>query len=53
MLINSGCVIQKENGELMVLPHDEAEEMFQNFNLKHRKLYQFRRKKELKAKAVN
>lgn len=39
MLINSGCVIQKENGELIILPHDEAKELFESLEPKHRELY--------------
>jgi epoxyqueuosine reductase QueG len=39
LLINSGCVIQKPDGEVLVLPPDEARKVFDAFPRKHRKLY--------------
>lgn len=39
ILINSGCVIQKEDGKILVLPAHEAEEIFSKMDRKHRKLY--------------
>ena len=39
ILVNSGCVIQKENGELEVYPPDEAKEKFEAMDDKHKKLY--------------
>lgn len=44
ILSNSGCVIQKPNGDIMVLPHDEAEKVFNEFPEEHRKLYTDARK---------
>ncbi|NVM03357.1 MAG: epoxyqueuosine reductase [Candidatus Helarchaeota archaeon] len=51
-LINSGCVIQKENGELVILPPDEAKEVFENMNPEHRKLYYYQGKKKLRVKTT-
>lgn len=39
MLTNSGCVIQKENGEILVLPPDDAEKIFSAMDSKYQKLY--------------
>ena len=39
LLTNSGCVIQKENGEILVLPPDGAEKTFRTMDSKHQKLY--------------
>lgn len=39
ILINSGCVLQKPGGEIIVLPPDEAQKVFDEFPRKHRKLY--------------
>lgn len=39
MLTTSGCVVQKENGEIVVLPPDEAEKLFMSLPAEHRKLY--------------
>lgn len=39
ILQNSGCAIQKPDGEVVVLPPDEAQELFDSFPRKHRKLY--------------
>lgn len=39
LLKNSGCVIQYPNGEIKVLPPEEALDTFQSFPKKHRKLY--------------
>ena len=39
ILANSGCVLQKENGDIIVLPHEEAEREFNKMNPKHQRLY--------------
>ncbi len=39
ILTNSGCVIQKENGEIAVFPPEEAEKVFEAMDLKHQRLY--------------
>ncbi len=39
LLINSGCVLQKPNGDIIVLPPDEAQKVFDSFPPEHRKLY--------------
>jgi epoxyqueuosine reductase QueG len=39
ILSNSGCVLQKENGEIIVLPYEDAERAFNEMNPKHRRLY--------------
>ncbi len=37
LLINSGCVIQKPDGEFLILPFDEAQKVFDDFRRKHKK----------------
>ncbi len=39
LLINSGCVVQKEDGEIVILPPDEAEKLFDSLEENHKKLY--------------
>ncbi|TFG18536.1 MAG: hypothetical protein EU533_07660 [Promethearchaeota archaeon] len=39
ILTNSGCVLQKENGEIIVLPPEDADKLFSKMPLKHQKLY--------------
>jgi epoxyqueuosine reductase len=39
ILTNSGCVLQKENGDLVVLPYEEAERVFNEMDPKHQRLY--------------
>ena len=39
LLINSGCVVQKPDGEILVLPPDKAQKVFDEFPRKHKKLY--------------
>ena len=39
ILTNSGCVLQKETGEIIILPHEEAERVFNEMNPKHQRLY--------------
>lgn len=39
LLINSGCVLQKPDGGIVILPPDEAQKMFDEFPRKHKKLY--------------
>ena len=51
MLLDSGCVIQKENGELVVLPPDEVKEVFENMDPKHRKLYNNQRLKKVRLES--
>ncbi|NVM30339.1 MAG: hypothetical protein HWN65_15950 [Candidatus Helarchaeota archaeon] len=48
-LKNSGCLIQEEDGDFIILPADEAKEYFESINPKHRKLYEGRKKKQLKV----
>ena len=39
LLMNSGCVIQRENGDIVVLPPDEAAEAFEKMDPVHKALY--------------
>ncbi len=39
LLVNSGCVVQKEDGEILVLSPEEAEKAFEALDEKHKKLY--------------
>ena len=39
LLINSGCVVQKEDGEIVILPPEEAEKLFDSLDENHKKLY--------------
>jgi len=39
LLKNSGCVIQRENGDIIVLPAEEAAEEFEKMDPAHRALY--------------
>jgi hypothetical protein len=39
ILKNSGCIIQKENGELVVFPPEKAKEEFEKMDPKHQRLY--------------
>lgn len=39
LLTNSGCVLQKPNGDIVVLPPDKAQKMLNEFPEKHRNLY--------------
>jgi hypothetical protein len=39
LLRNSGCVIQRENGDIVVLPPDEAAEAFDKMAPEHKALY--------------
>ena len=39
LLTNSGCIIQRENGEILVLPPDEAQRAFDEFPENHRLKY--------------
>lgn len=38
-LVNSGCVIQREDGSLEIYPPEEAKEVFESMPIKHQKLY--------------
>ena len=48
LLVNSGCVIQHEDGKLEVFPTDKAKEVFESMPLKHQRLYRKEYKKKLK-----
>lgn len=50
ILVNSGCVIQKENGELEVFPPEEAKEKFEAMDEKHKRLYFWDYKRGLNQK---
>lgn len=39
LLTNSGCVIQKEDGEIMILPPEKADKVFNAMAPKHKRLY--------------
>jgi len=39
LLTNSGCVVQKENGDTVVLPAEEAEQLFESMSPKHKRAY--------------
>jgi epoxyqueuosine reductase QueG len=39
LLMNSGCVLQKPNGDLFVLPADEAKAAFEKMDPDHKRLY--------------
>ena len=39
ILVNSGCVIQREEGNLEVFPPDKATEEFEKMPIKHQRLY--------------
>ena len=34
-----GCVIQRENGDIVVLPHEEAAKEFEKIDPAHKRLY--------------
>lgn len=40
LLTSSGCVIQREDGAMQVLPPDEAKAAFENMKPEHRELYE-------------
>ncbi len=39
ILINSGCVVQDPDGNILALPQEEAEKVFNSFPRKHKRLY--------------
>ena len=39
LLRNSGCVIQREDGDIVVLPHEQAAEEFEKMDPAHKRLY--------------
>ncbi|MHA1669353.1 MAG: epoxyqueuosine reductase [Promethearchaeota archaeon] len=39
ILVNSGCVIQNEDGSLEIFPPDKAKEVFESMPIKHQHLY--------------
>jgi len=49
-LINSGCVIQREDGSLEVYPPDKAKEVFESMPVKHQRLYYKDYKNKMKKK---
>jgi hypothetical protein len=51
ILKNSGCVIQKEDGEIAVLPPEKAKEEFEKMSPKHKRLYAKDYKKKLRKDA--
>ena len=51
ILKNSGCVVQKEDGEIIVLPPDKAKEEFEKMSSKHKRLYTKDYKEKLRKKA--
>jgi len=50
LLTNSGCVIQKEDGELVVLPPEKAKEEFEKMEPKQKRLYYKDYKKKIRRK---
>jgi len=48
LLTNSGCVLQKENGEIYVLPPEQAKEEFAKMPSKRKRLYYRDYKKRIK-----
>jgi len=56
-LVNSGCVIQREDGSLEVYPPEKAKEVFESLPAKHQRLYSkdyksiMRKKKKEKSEA--
>lgn len=50
ILKNSGCVIQKEDGELLVFPTEKAKEEFEKMDPKHKRLYYKDYKKNIRKK---
>jgi hypothetical protein len=39
LLTSSGCVLQRENGDIVVLPPDEAQKVFDKFPEEHKRKY--------------
>ena len=37
--MKSGCIVQKENGKIVVQPPEKAEEVFNAMDRKHKKMY--------------
>ena len=50
LLTNSGCVVQKEDGEMVVFPPDEAKRIFDSMNPKHKRLYYKNYKRMIRGK---
>lgn len=50
ILINSGCVIQHEDGTIEILPPEEAEKTFNAMDPKHQRLYTWDYKSKIKDK---
>ena len=49
ILVNSGCVIQDEDGKLEVFPPDKAKEVFESMPIKKQRLYYKDYKKKIKS----
>ena len=49
ILVNSGCVIQDEDGKLEVYPTDKAKEVFESMPIKKQHLYYKNYKKKMKS----
>jgi len=50
-LVNSGCVVQMEDGRLEVYPPEKAKEVFESMPAKHQRLYTRDYKRRLQKKA--
>jgi hypothetical protein len=50
-LVNSGCVVQREDGRLEVYPPEKAKEVFESMPAKHQRLYTRDYKKRMQKKA--
>ena len=52
LIKNSGCVIQKENGDYIILQADEAKEYFEQFPKKHQEKYYIKKRKKRKTHSL-
>ncbi|MFX0099626.1 MAG: hypothetical protein ACFFCS_08595 [Candidatus Hodarchaeota archaeon] len=50
MLVNSGCVLQKPDGEIIIQSAEEAQKTFESFPFEHQRLYHFKRRKKHSSK---
>jgi len=50
-LVNSGCVIQREDGRLEVYPPEKAKEIFESMPIQHQKLYTRDYKKRMRKRS--
>jgi epoxyqueuosine reductase QueG len=53
ILKNSGCVIQRENGEIEIFPPEKAKEEFEKMDPKHKRLYYKDYKKKLRKREIH